>query len=49
MNDTRNISQREFLSRTDIIEASAKAYVDALNRMVEVQTKGQDQELKIEL
>jgi 2-isopropylmalate synthase len=34
---------------TDIIEASAKAYVDALNRMVAVQTKEPDQELKTEM
>ncbi len=43
---------RTFIGRgisTDIIEASAKAYVDAINRMVEVQNKGQNQELKTEL
>jgi 2-isopropylmalate synthase len=34
---------------TDIIEASAKAYVDAINRMVSVKNKGQEPELKIEL
>jgi 2-isopropylmalate synthase len=34
---------------TDIIEASAKAYVEALNRMVEVQSKGTETELKTEL
>jgi 2-isopropylmalate synthase len=34
---------------TDIIEASAKAYVDALNRMVEVQRTDAEQELKAKL
>jgi 2-isopropylmalate synthase len=34
---------------TDIIEASAKAYVDAINRMVSTQNKGQQPEVKVEL
>lgn len=34
---------------TDIIEASAKAYIDAINRMVAVKDKGQEPELKVEL
>ena len=34
---------------TDIIEASAKAYVDAINRMVSAESKGQQPELKAEL
>jgi len=34
---------------TDIIEASAKAYVDAINRMVSAKDKGQPPELKAEL
>lgn len=34
---------------TDIIEASAKAYVDAINRMVATQNKGQPPEVKAEL
>ena len=34
---------------TDIIEASAKAYVDAINRMVSAQGKGQGPEIKAEL
>jgi 2-isopropylmalate synthase len=34
---------------TDIIEASAKAYVDAINRMVSTQDKGGEPELKVEL
>jgi len=34
---------------TDIIEASAKAYIDAINRMVSTQEKGQEPELKAEL
>ena len=34
---------------TDIIEASAKAYVDAINRMVSAQERGQPPELKAEL
>ncbi len=34
---------------TDIIEASAKAYIDAINRMVDAQNKGKDSEIKVEL
>jgi 2-isopropylmalate synthase len=34
---------------TDIIEASAKAYIDAINRMVSTQEKGKGPELKAEL
>jgi len=34
---------------TDIIEASAKAYVNAINRMVSAQGKGQQPEVKAEL
>ncbi len=34
---------------TDIIEASAKAYVDAINRMVSTQDKGTEPEVKVEL
>jgi 2-isopropylmalate synthase len=34
---------------TDIIEASAKAYVDAINRMVSIKDKGGEPELKVEL
>ncbi len=34
---------------TDIIEASARAYIDAINRMVSTQTKGEQPELKAEL
>jgi 2-isopropylmalate synthase len=43
---------RTFIGRgisTDIIEASAKAYVDAINRMVAVQNKGEEPDLKVEL
>jgi 2-isopropylmalate synthase len=43
---------RTYLGRgisTDIIEASAKAYIDAINRMVSAQTKGGEPELKPEL
>jgi 2-isopropylmalate synthase len=43
---------RTFIGRgisTDIIEASAKAYVDAINRMVTVQNKSEEPELKVEL
>jgi len=43
---------RTFIGRgisTDIIEASAKAYVDAINRMVSVQNKGEEPGLKVEL
>jgi 2-isopropylmalate synthase len=44
--------KRSFIGRgvsTDIIEASAKAYIDAINRMVSAEGKGQDEETKIEL
>jgi len=34
---------------TDIIEASAKAYIDAINRMVAVQGKGGQADVKVEL
>ncbi len=34
---------------TDIIEASAKAYIDAINRMVAVQGTGEEPEVKVEL
>ncbi len=34
---------------TDIIEASAKAYVDAINRMVARKDSGEEQEVKVEL
>jgi len=34
---------------TDIIEASAKAYVDAINRMVSAQSKGTEPEIKDQL
>jgi len=34
---------------TDIIEASAKAYVDAINRMVSAKDKGTEPEVKVEL
>ncbi|MCP4878157.1 MAG: 2-isopropylmalate synthase, partial [Gammaproteobacteria bacterium] len=34
---------------TDIIESSAKAYIDAINRMVSAQNKGQQEEVKVEL
>jgi len=43
---------RTFIGRgisTDIIEASAKAYVDAINRMVAVKNKGEEPKLKVEL
>ncbi|MHC4685855.1 MAG: 2-isopropylmalate synthase, partial [Planctomycetota bacterium] len=43
---------RTFIGRgvsTDIIEASAKAYVDAINKMVSAKDKGQQPELKVEL
>ena len=51
---TVRISQDEkiYIGRgvsTDIIEASAKAYVDAINRMVDANNKEQDEETKIEL
>jgi len=45
-------SGRTYIGRgvsTDIIEASAKAYVDAINRMVSTQDKGGEPELKVEL
>ena len=34
---------------TDIIEASAKAYIDAINRMVSTKDKGTEPEVKVEL
>jgi 2-isopropylmalate synthase len=34
---------------TDIIEASAKAYVDAINRMLSAKKKGEEPELKVQL
>ena len=34
---------------TDIIEASAKAYIDAVNRMVSTRDKGQPPEVKVQL
>ncbi len=43
---------RIFIGRgisTDIIEASAKAYVDAINRMAAVQNKGEEPKVKVEL
>jgi 2-isopropylmalate synthase len=43
---------RTFIGRgisTDIIEASAKAYVDAINRMVSAQDKGQQPQVKTQL
>ncbi len=43
---------KKFVGRgisTDIIEASAKAYVDAINRMVSAKSKGDDTSLKVEL
>ncbi len=43
---------RTFVGRgisTDIIEASAKAYVDAINRMVAAKAKGEQPEVKAEL
>jgi 2-isopropylmalate synthase len=43
---------RTFIGRgisTDIIESSAKAYIDAINRMVSAQNKGQGPEVKVEL
>ena len=46
-----NEAGRTFLGRgvsTDIIEASTKAYIDAINRMVAVQDDN-DEETKIEL
>jgi 2-isopropylmalate synthase len=43
---------RTFIGRgisTDIIEASAKAYVDAMNRMAASKSTGEQQEVKVEL
>jgi len=43
---------RTFIGRgisTDIIEASAKAYIDAINKMVSTQNRGQPPEEKEEL
>jgi len=43
---------KKFVGRgisTDIIEASAKAYVDAINRMVSAKSKGEEPEMKVEL
>jgi 2-isopropylmalate synthase len=43
---------RTYLGRgisTDIIEASAKAYIDAINRMVSARNRGQEPEVKAEL
>jgi 2-isopropylmalate synthase len=43
---------RTFIGRgvsTDIIEASAKAYVDAINRMVAAKGTSEQQEVKVEL
>jgi 2-isopropylmalate synthase len=45
--DSRNYIGRGI--STDIIEASAKAYIDAINRMVAMQTKEQPPEVKAEL
>jgi 2-isopropylmalate synthase len=45
-------SGRTYIGRgvsTDIIEASAKAYVDAINRMVARKDAGEEPELKVEL
>lgn len=47
----QNEQERVFLGRgvsTDIIEASAKAYVDAINRMVSAEMQG-DEEITLEL
>jgi 2-isopropylmalate synthase len=47
-----NEDGRTFVGRgisTDIIEASAKAYVDAINRMVAVKKQGEEPGLKVEL
>jgi 2-isopropylmalate synthase len=44
--------KRPFIGRgvsTDIIEASAKAYIDAINRMVTAENTGQNEEPKIQL
>ena len=43
---------RTFIGRgisTDIIESSAKAYIDAINRMVSAQNKGEQPEVKVKL
>jgi 2-isopropylmalate synthase len=43
---------RMFVGRgisTDIIEASAKAYIDAINRMVARKDAGEEPEVKVEL
>jgi 2-isopropylmalate synthase len=43
---------RTFIGRgisTDIIESSAKAYIDAINRMVSAQNKGEQPEVNVEL
>ncbi|MBN2138108.1 MAG: 2-isopropylmalate synthase [Sedimentisphaerales bacterium] len=43
---------RKFIGRgisTDIIEASAKAYVDAINRMVSAKKQSEEPDLKVEL
>ncbi len=43
---------RTFIGRgisTDIIEASAKAYIDAINKMVSAQDKGEQPEVEVEL
>jgi 2-isopropylmalate synthase len=43
---------RTFIGRgisTDIIEASGKAYIDAINRMVAAQNKGEQPEVEVEL
>lgn len=48
----QNEAGRTFIGRgvsTDIIEASAKAYVDAINRMVATEVNGSGQQTKIEL
>ena len=45
-------NKRTFIGRgvsTDIIEASAKAYVDAINRMVAAEEAGDAEETKVEL
>jgi 2-isopropylmalate synthase len=47
-----NEAGRVFIGRgvsTDIIEASAKAYVDAINRMLAIANDEQDEETKIDL
>lgn len=45
-------NKRIFVGRgisTDIVEASAKAYIDAINRMVSVEGKGEEPEIKADL